>query len=101
MFTPEITLDDVALPKEHRELLVNTFQSYGNFQKVPQLSIVCNEATELCVLQTCKELGLNTKGIPKGLCLLFYGPSGTGRNGCMTASKGTRALCIHLIQAKQ
>ncbi len=29
-------------------------------------------------MQTCKELGLSTKGTNKGICLLFYGPSGTG-----------------------
>jgi len=28
--------------------------------------------------QTCKDLGLSTAGTSKGLCLLFYGPSGTG-----------------------
>ena len=30
--------------------------------------------------QTCKDLGLTTKGTAKGLCLLFYGPSGTGES---------------------
>lgn len=43
-----------------------------------------------CLLQTCKELGLNTKGMPKGLCLLFYGPSGTGTTvgGCYNYTSG-------------
>ena len=28
----------------------------------------------------CKELDLSTKGTSKGICLLFYGPSGTGES---------------------
>ena len=46
----------------HRQLLVDTFQSFGHFQR------------------TCKELGLSTKGTARGLTLLFYGPSGTGED---------------------
>ena len=34
LYTPEVTLQDVALPEDHRQLLVNTFHSFDKFQKV-------------------------------------------------------------------
>ena len=34
LYTPDVTLSDVALPEEHRQLLLNTFTSFEQFQKV-------------------------------------------------------------------
>lgn len=66
LYTPEVTLSQVSLPPEHTNILLNTFESFDLFQK------------------TCKDLRLSTKGTAQGICLLFYGPSGTGKT--MTAN---------------
>ena len=34
LYTPEVSLQDVALPDDHRQLLLNTFHSFDQFQKV-------------------------------------------------------------------
>ena len=34
LYTPDVTLQDVALPDEHRQLIKNTFLSFEQFQKV-------------------------------------------------------------------
>eukprot|EP00731_Ephydatia_muelleri_P000672 Em0001g672a len=72
LYTPEVTLAQVSLPPEHITMLLNTFESFDLFQK------------------TCKDLGLSTKGTARGLCLLFYGPSGTGKT--MTANAVAKFL---------
>jgi SpoVK/Ycf46/Vps4 family AAA+-type ATPase len=72
LYTPQVTLLDVALPSDQRQLLLSTLDSFKKFQ------------------ETCKELKLSTHGYSKGLCLLFYGPSGTGKT--MTAN----AIASHL-----
>lgn len=66
LYTPQVTLADVSLPGRHRQMLTNIFESFEEFQKA------------------CKSLRMNTKGTSQGLCLLFYGPSGTGKT--MTAN---------------
>ena len=54
------------------------------------MSVLSGAAVYTFIFQTCKELGLNTRGVPRGLCLLFYGTSGTGKT--MTAN----AVASHL-----
>ena len=46
LYTPDVTLSDVALPEEHRQLLMNTFESFDQFQKVNWL-FIGKEATLL------------------------------------------------------
>ena len=38
LYTPEVTLEDVALPEEHRHLITSTFLSFKHFQKVSKIT---------------------------------------------------------------